>query len=72
MNKRLLTILYKVGVLTNFLDAVARVKGDNESDEGVDFSDYFDFSCEDHVEIDSEDRITFLGIYWYWVIKQSF
>lgn len=57
----LLIILYKIGVLTELDAAVRRAKEGNESDDEIEFSDYFDF--DDDIELDSEGRITVLAIY---------
>ena len=56
----LLTILYKIGVLTKYYDAaVRRAEEDREYYYyQIEFSDYFDF--EGDAEIDSQGRITFL------------
>ena len=67
----LLTLLYTIGMLTKYLDTVARPKEDKESDDDesvesiageIEFYDYFDFDFEEDVELDSEGRITVLDI----------
>ena len=51
----LLSILYKIGVMTKYLDDCVY-----EEDTEDEFSNYFDFKYE--LEMDSEGRITFLDI----------
>ena len=67
----LLIILYKTGVLSEYLDAVAAGDDDDEDDEDdesvtvyirrTEFSYHFDF--REDVELDSDGRITFLTLH---------